>query len=169
MPYLSLDDRFFDSPRIDPLSDGAFRLLVSMLCHCVKREEHWRVSVRWIERLTPRYDNRHLQELIQARLVDVPCDGFYHIVDQRNTDGRALWRAPKPVPSRPKIDPELRATVYERDEFECRFCGSTEDLTLDHIHPWSKGGQDTLENLQTLCRTCNSKKGVRLGAVVQGR
>ena len=32
-------------------------------------------------------------------------------------------------------------------------------LTKDHIVPKSKGGEDTIENYQTMCVTCNRKKG----------
>lgn len=39
---------------------------------------------------------------------------------------------------------------------------ANESLSLDHIHPHSRGGSDQPENLQTLCRSCNSKKGARL-------
>jgi 5-methylcytosine-specific restriction protein A len=38
-------------------------------------------------------------------------------------------------------------------------CRSTEDLTGDHIVPLSMGGTNTLENVQVLCRSCNSRKG----------
>lgn len=65
-------------------------------------------------------------------------------------------------PSRPRIPDDLRATVYERDGHACLHCGATDRLSLDHIYPWSLGGEDTLENLQTLCRSCNSRKGVRV-------
>ena len=38
-------------------------------------------------------------------------------------------------------------------------CGTNEELTVDHIVPLSKGGTDLLHNLQTMCKTCNMKKG----------
>jgi 5-methylcytosine-specific restriction endonuclease McrA len=42
---------------------------------------------------------------------------------------------------------------------QCLKCGTKENLTLDHIKPLIKGGLNTLDNLQTLCGYCNSKKG----------
>lgn len=42
---------------------------------------------------------------------------------------------------------------------ECRYCGSTENLTIDHIFPLSLGGTDAEDNLQCLCMTCNKAKG----------
>lgn len=65
---------------------------------------------------------------------------------------------------RAKIPDVLRLEVYARDGFACLHCGTTERLSLDHIYPWSLGGPDTLENLQTLCRPCNSRKGAKVDA-----
>lgn|GEM_PF-4388904 len=56
----------------------------------------------------------------------------------------------------------LRRLVHARDGGRCLECGAAEDLTLDHVWPWSLGGQDTKENLRTLCRSCNSSKGARV-------
>lgn len=42
----------------------------------------------------------------------------------------------------------------------CGVCGTTENLSFDHIIPISRGGSDEPENIQTLCRVCNSRKGV---------
>lgn len=35
-------------------------------------------------------------------------------------------------------------------------------MTKDHIIPVSKGGKNTLENYQTMCRKCNVQKGNKL-------
>lgn len=45
----------------------------------------------------------------------------------------------------------------------CSACATTSDLTGDHRVPVSRGGASTLENIEVLCRRCNSSKGSRLG------
>lgn len=62
------------------------------------------------------------------------------------------------APKRAKIPASVRRSIFERDEYRCRHCGGYIDLSLDHIVPWSKGGSDEPDNLQTLCRSCNSRK-----------
>jgi 5-methylcytosine-specific restriction endonuclease McrA len=60
--------------------------------------------------------------------------------------------------------PRLRFEVLARDKFTCRFCGASPmkdpsvTLHIDHIIPWSKGGETSLTNLQTLCAKCNLGK-----------
>lgn len=63
-------------------------------------------------------------------------------------------------------DPSLRLRfkVLQRDSFTCKQCGASPakdpsiELHLDHIVPWSKGGETSYENLQTLCSKCNLGK-----------
>lgn len=63
---------------------------------------------------------------------------------------------------RKKDIPEaLRWQIFERDDFRCKHCGSRHQLRADHIIPESKGGETSIENLQTLCHRCNSRKGAR--------
>ncbi len=52
-----------------------------------------------------------------------------------------------------------RREVLRRDKHTCQYCGSTRHLTLDHVIPVSKGGQDTWDNIVTACETCNNRKG----------
>lgn len=47
----------------------------------------------------------------------------------------------------------------------CAFCGTTANLSLDHMHPQAKGGTGHDNNLWTLCISCNSFKGDRLVTV----
>jgi hypothetical protein len=63
---------------------------------------------------------------------------------------------------RPSIPEALRQAVYDRDGHVCLDCGTTDDLSLDHVFPYSLGGEDTFENFQTLCMPCNIRKGVRV-------
>jgi 5-methylcytosine-specific restriction endonuclease McrA len=55
-----------------------------------------------------------------------------------------------------------RFNVFLRDKFSCLYCGSSKNLTFDHVIPKSLGGVTTWENVATACSTCNVKKGGRL-------
>lgn len=59
-----------------------------------------------------------------------------------------------------KISPEQRTAILEQFAYKCAECGATEDLTIDHKVPRVKGGSNEPDNLQVLCRSCNSKKGI---------
>lgn len=49
--------------------------------------------------------------------------------------------------------------VLAHCRWRCLMCGVEEDLCMDHVRPLSKGGEHSAENLQVLCRGCNSIKG----------
>ena len=66
----------------------------------------------------------------------------------------------KPRRLKTSIPADLRWRVWERDNFTCLHCGTRKHLSIDHIIPESQGGLTIIENLQTLCVRCNSKKGV---------
>lgn len=61
-------------------------------------------------------------------------------------------------------DLRLRFRVMARDHFRCVACGATPAVTpgvqlnVDHITPWSRGGETLEDNLQTLCMACNQGK-----------
>lgn len=54
-----------------------------------------------------------------------------------------------------------RQNVMKRDAFQCLYCGSTKNLTLDHMIPKSRGGDSSWTNLVTACMRCNTRKGDR--------
>ena len=55
----------------------------------------------------------------------------------------------------------IRKAVLVRDNYTCRSCRRKDNLTVDHIVQLSKGGTNSMENLQTLCRYCHEKKDNR--------
>jgi hypothetical protein len=132
----------------------------------------------------------HLPERSRPRVYDllIPYSDFPNI-GQVNAEREARGEEPLTPDARPALDhaparkrrkdhgtilgPQrqrtgisdaLRQFVYERDGYRCGRCGTTADLTLDHVHPWVLGGTNSAENLRTLCRPCNSRKN----ATVEG-
>jgi len=52
-----------------------------------------------------------------------------------------------------------RRRVFVRDLHTCQYCGATDSkMTIDHVHPQSKGGKSTWENCVAACLTCNKQK-----------
>lgn len=66
MPYLNMDDRYPEHPKIDALSDGAFRLHVAAMAYCAREMSDGTVPKNRIARLTPNYRPKHLAELLTA-------------------------------------------------------------------------------------------------------
>jgi 5-methylcytosine-specific restriction endonuclease McrA len=55
-----------------------------------------------------------------------------------------------------------RKNILRRDGHRCQFCGRGDvPLTVDHVVPLSRGGEDAWENLVSACVSCNNKKGDR--------
>lgn len=55
-----------------------------------------------------------------------------------------------------------RKNILRRDGFKCAYCGRSDiPLTIDHIIPKARGGDDTWDNLVSACTICNNKKGDR--------
>ena len=55
-----------------------------------------------------------------------------------------------------------RTNIFLRDGNTCQYCGQVFErraLTLDHVKPKSKGGENSWENLVTACSPCNTSKG----------
>ena len=89
-------------------------------------------------------------------LLDIIAEELGLVTDRVNSQKKEVGYKKK------TISHSLRKRVFERDKYRCVSCGTHLDLTCDHIYPESKGGETTLENLQTMCRSCNSRKGTKV-------
>jgi hypothetical protein len=80
--------------------------------------------------------------------------------------------APSPVPppvgerAKRSISQDVKIAVSARDGGRCRQCGSTHQLHFDHVIPISRGGANTVANIQLLCGACNRAKGAKLKLTV---
>ena len=76
----------------------------------------------------------------------------------------SVANSPKEHKTNRDINLRLRFKVMARDNFKCCMCGKSPAtdpsvvLHIDHIRPWAKGGETTMDNLQTLCSKCNLGK-----------
>ncbi len=78
---------------------------------------------------------------------------------------RSIRQADKHKRYRQKGYARLRKSYAKLERLgvkNCKVCGTTEHLTVDHVIPVSKGGTNSLENLQVLCNDCNQLKADKL-------
>lgn len=106
------------------------------------------------------------------RAMTLWAQGKVEVVDEYDREVRSVsftFRLPSVVRllryvrlrSRTDHIPFTRANIYARDNYECQYCGSTEDLTFDHVVPESQGGGKDWQNIVAACLECNKRKGAR--------
>src|SRR5690348_3942229 len=91
------------------------------------------------------------------RLFLCPC-GKHHVTRQGYCPDKERRRGSASSRGYDYQHQQLRLLAIRQQPW-CSQCGSTEDLTADHIIPRSKGGRNVLSNYKVLCRSCNSSKG----------
>lgn len=91
-------------------------------------------------------ENKRKRELRKQALEELKNEGLIENVKKR-----------EPIPQ------EVQDAVWRRDGGRCVKCGSQENLEFDHIIPFSKGGSNTVRNLQLLCEKCNREKSNNIG------
>lgn len=165
---VKLDVRFFEDDRVLRAGTMPSLALVRLICWA-RRNGTYLVPQPAAESCSPgrtRVTRRaHLARLAAVGLVVVGAEGCLLV---RNDElfrpwptRRADLATAQAQSRRARIHYHQRAGILERDGHACLTCGSTEDLTIDHIVPIVRGGGDEDHNLRTLCRRCNSRKGPR--------
>ena len=131
----------------------------------------WTLSITYVTReqadlIYPRSEAERWEPDLQSapKLVEHGLwarvdDGWWVLNPALQRTGKQAWRVEVP---RNRVPADVRLAVFARDGHRCVECGATDDLTLDHIWPWSRGGRNEASNLRVLCRSCNSAKGARV-------
>ena len=141
------------NPKVIQLSDRQFRLWVNLLCVACDNEGSIPPTDVLKVLLGVRMDHltSALHALIEAKLIWPTAEGFEpdDWSEYSRHSGRLTgtdWAI-------------VRLSVFQRDEFTCRYCGeSGKPLECDHVFPVSRGGSNDTSNLVTACRTCNRTK-----------
>jgi hypothetical protein len=98
----------------------------------------------------------------KSRLPTVNADQRPFSPPPTLVDGRAMPPVEVPKPRREAIPRAVQREVWQRDGGRCVECSTRELLCFDHIVPFSRGGSNTVRNIQLLCERCNLSKGNRL-------
>ena len=83
---------------------------------------------------------------------------FREIEERKHEDWKEVKKA---KPRESPLSPKVRFEVLKRDNFTCQYCGRKSpevELEVDHIEPYSKTKDNSLENLITACKDCNRGK-----------
>ena len=98
-------------------------------------------------------------------------NGRYEVADAEHCEAiitaltrmakRQLLSPQSDSPSR-HIPQDVKIAVWQRDGGKCVQCTAETYLEFDHVIPFSKGGANTLNNVQLLCRKCNGEKGDKI-------
>ena len=174
----TIKPEFFTSEDIVALSPHARLLYIALWCEADKEGRMtWKPNTFKLRYLPG--DAVDIQvlatELVQSGLVVLYGDGYAVIpkfrLHQHINPRESVSTIPAPpgdVPEMPsRVSRDVSELVYERDGNACVRCGSTNDLTLDHILPQSIGGPHIAENLRVMCRACNSARPVAGAALAE--
>lgn len=132
--------------------DSVLRTTNVNIKYDTKREGHYYIYKNWIYKTDRKYTAEEAMLLIMD-LEDKERQKF-----ERLKKKLSVAREEETQPKRERISEEVRVAVWRRDKGKCVKCDSREKLEYDHIVPVSKGGSNTVRNIELLCESCNRKK-----------
>ena len=135
--YIKIEQKLFSKLQINPILDSNIVCIATY--SSPKGRNHYSKTANYkIDQVLGRYTILQLQ------------------IANQNSEKMRKKRA------RSQMTDKLRYSILKRDGFKCKICGRTAEdgikLHVDHIIPVSKGGETVLNNLRTLCETCNRGK-----------
>ena len=75
-------------------------------------------------------------------ILSSPNHYLFNLETLSSSDAKRLWRR----------------KIRESWDYKCAYCGSDDNITIDHIVAQSKGGRDITKNVVCCCHSCNQSK-----------
>jgi hypothetical protein len=167
-------------------ADTAYAVYQRLLFECDEARIEWQKRSAFASEMTMQFSREFgSSSELYAReyaFTKMARDEYWRLQSERD-EARALWEkvtgyleaareafvptdneVPDSDASR-YIPLDVRQAVWERDQGRCVACQATgpkAQLQFDHVLPFSKGGANTVKNLQLLCKPCNLKKSNRI-------
>ena len=76
-------------------------------------------------------------------ILEAPSDYLFNLRAMTSSEAKRMWRT----------------AIKDEWDNRCAYCGSSHNLTLDHVTPNMLGGNDRTHNVVPACRPCNQSKG----------
>lgn len=108
-----------------------------------------------------RWTNIEDPDRIAEIVLDLRDWGYLDMVDGRLVCESMVGASIPSTASWRERQTGKRRSVFEAADWKCVYCGSEEDLTIDHIIPKSRGGSNDISNLAAACHRCNCEKGAK--------
>lgn len=166
-------DEVLDDPKVQLLSAEQFRMWVN--CLCVASKSGGKLpdngTLAFKLRMSVHDLETRLSDLILAGLIDIEPDGSktphnwrdrQYVSDSATSTERVKRyrekRKSSGLAQQHYLNPAKKDEVLSKTDGLCAYCGTDENITIDHKVPVGRGGDDDMDNLIAACRPCNAEK-----------
>lgn len=156
------------SVRVGHLSDVDFRSYILLQCMASEQRRGGDTGLTPAEAdwLLRHKVSESVDKLIEVDLIAVDEDSGRLVVpdwDERQSDSDSSYERVKRYRERIRnggapLPPSTISRILKRDGEQCVYCGSHDELAVDHLVPISDDGDNADDNLACACKPCNSSK-----------
>jgi hypothetical protein len=123
----------------------------------IELEKQKEIENKLLERDKRIKDNLKKDLLQKEHLKRIESEAIQELIDDGHiSENFSLKHEREPIPS------HIKLAVWKRDKQKCVYCNNNNKLEFDHIIPVSKGGSNSINNIQLLCFDCNRSKSSKI-------
>jgi len=149
-PWFRLYSEFSHDPKVQMLSEAMQRRYVMIMCMRCSNGLVTDDLVGFHLRINMDEVIKTKAQLISSGFITEQWELLTPLESEHGRPLSHVWKA-------------IRERIFARDDYTCQYCGERgKKLECDHVHPVSKGGTHTDNNLVTACFSCNRSKRDKL-------